>query len=39
MRKSIEFANVAAGLSTTKAGAQTSIPDLSEISLYLSNGG
>jgi ribokinase len=39
LKKSIEFANVAAALSTTKAGAQTSIPNFSEISHYLSNGG
>jgi len=32
----LRFANIAAALSTTKQGAQTSIPTLEEINLYLS---
>lgn len=39
LKESIEFANIAAALSTIKQGAQTSIPCLSDITHYLNRGG
>ncbi len=38
LKESVEFANIAAALSTTKPGAQTSIPGLSDITHYFNRG-